>query len=306
MQIHFRPPALSDRPAAAAAVQFSKCAENDAAFVNLFLLRRKYGTELAFHGAQMLRRYHAGFRADCYGFPLGEGDLKEAMSLLYADAAGRGLPFRLTLLTQKQCELLEAIYPGGFRFTPAEDYTEYLYLRQNLAELRGSKYHGKRNHIAQFWRGYPNAQIQPLIAENADFAVAIAERWLSNRSDPEEPSLLAELGCIREAAENWNALGLSGLLLYADPEQPPIGMTVVSEISAGIFDVHFEKVAPGFPHAWPVVANEIAKCLPQAEYLNREEDLGESGMRASKNSYHPDLRNEKFTALWCGRESLIC
>ena len=306
MQLSFHPPMLSDRIAAAAAVQYSRCAENDTSFANLFLLREKYGTELAFHGAQMLRRYHAGFRADCYGFPLGMGDLGEAMSLLYADAVQRELPLKLTLLTQNQCRQLDALYPGGFRFTPAEDYTEYLYLRQNLAELKGSKYHGKRNHIAQFWRGYPNAQIQPLIAENADFAVGIAERWLANRYDAEEPSLLAELACIREAAQNWDALGLSGLLLYAEPDRPPVGMTVVSEISAGIFDIHFEKVVPGYPHAWPVVANEIAKCLPQAEYLNREEDLGESGMRASKNSYHPDLRNEKYTALWCGRESFIC
>ena len=306
MHLSFHSPALSDRPAAVSAVQFSHAAENDASFTNLFLLREKYGTEIAFYGSQLLRRYRAGFRADCYGFPLGEGSLKDAMALLYADAAARNLPLKLTLLTKGQCETLEALYPAGFRFTPAEDYTEYLYLRENLAELRGSKYHGKRNHISQFWRAYPNAQIQPLIAENADLAVKIAEQWLANRPDPTEGSLLAELACIREAAAHWNALHLSGLLLYAEPEQCPVGMTVISEISTGIFDVHFEKVIPNYPHAWPVVANEMAKCLPQAEYLNREEDLGESGMRASKNSYHPDIRNEKFTAVWCGRESLIC
>ena len=79
-------------------------------------------------------------------------------------------------------------------------------------------------------------------------------------------------------------------------------MTVVSEISAGIFDIHFEKVVPAHPHAWPVVVNEMAKCLAGAIYLNREEDLGESGMRSSKQSYRPDLLNEKYTALWRGKE----
>ena len=113
-----------------------------------------------------------------------------------------------------------------------------------------------------------------------------------------------ELNCIREAAANWDALQLSGLLLYAETEKPPIGMEIVSQISPHVWDIHFEKVIPGYPHAWPVVANEMAKCLTDAEYLNREEDLGESGMRSSKLSYRPDLLNEKFFAEWCGEEKL--
>ena len=135
---------------------------------------------------------------------------------------------------------------------------------------------------------------------SADLAVGIAEQWLAARSNPEDPALLYELSCIREAAANWEALHLSGLLLYDGAH--PIGMTVVSEISAGIFDIHFEKVVPAHPHAWPVVVNEMAKCLAGAIYLNREEDLGESGMRSSKQSYRPDLLNEKYTALWRGKE----
>lgn len=302
MSIAFHTPTLDDRAAVTAAAAVSHAKENDVSYVNLYLLREKYGTEICMHENMLLRRYHAGFRKDCYGFPVGEGDLKAAVSLLSQDAAARGIPLRLTLLTNAQREQLEAAFPGDFAFTQAENYTEYLYLQENLAQLKGSRYHGKRNHIAQFWRANPDAYIQPLIAENAEYAVDIAKSWLAVRDDPTEPSLLAELACIEEAAANWNALGLSGLLLYAAGK--PIGMTIVSEISAGIYDVHFEKVAPEHPHAWPVVANEMAKCLPQAEYLNREEDLGESGMRASKNSYHPDLLNEKFIAELRGKEML--
>lgn len=88
---------------------------------------------------------------------------------------------------------------------------------------------------------------------------------------------------------------MHGILLYAN--DAPVGMTMVSELSPGVWDVHFEKVVPEQRHAFPVVANEMAKRLPQAEYLNREEDLGESGMRTSKTSYRPDLLNEKFIAV---------
>lgn len=301
MQIQFHSPVLADQNAVHAAAQAANAAENDASFVNLFLLREKYGTELAFSGDTLLRRYSAGFRAGAYGFPLG-GDLRSAVSLLRQDSAEHGQPLRLTLLTREQCDALRTVFPDAFLFSQADDYTEYLYLRENLAELRGSKYHGKRNHIAQFWRSHPDAYIQPLIAENVRYAVDIARKWLESRSNPDDPSLQFEFACIEEAAMNWESLRLSGLLLYAGGI--PVGMTVVSEISAGIWDVHFEKVIPDQPHAWPVVANEMAKCLPQAKFINREEDLGENGMRTSKRSYKPDLLNEKFIAVW--KEAQSC
>ena len=304
MAIKFAPPALSDRPAVCEAAAYSEAAENDASFVNLYLLRKKYGIEIAFAGKTLLRRYSDGFRAGTYGFPLGEGDLHTAVRLLHTDAAGHNLPLRFSMLTKAQCELLAASFPSCFSFTHAENYTEYLYLRENLAELRGTRYHGKRNHISQFWRAYPEAYIQPLIPENAAFALEIADQWLAGRSDPEAPSLLYERSCIAEACENMETLGLSGLLLYADDR--PVGMTMVSEISSGIFDIHYEKVIPDYPHAWSVVANEMAKCLTNARYLNREEDLGENGMRTSKQSYRPDLLNEKFIAEWHGKESDLC
>ena len=299
MSLRFHIPVPEDCSAAAEAVFRARAMENDAAFANLFLLREKYGTEICMQDGILFRRYGSGIRAGCYGFPLG-GDAKQAVSLLSADAQARGIPFRMTLLTKAQCEQLEAAFPGCFVFEQMPDYTEYLYLRADLASLRGSRYHSKRNHIAQFWRACPDAYIQPLIAENADLAVAVAERWLKARKDPDDPSLRFEFSCIREAAANWEKLRLSGLLLYDGPE--PVGMTIVSEISEAVFDIHFEKVVPEYPHAWPVVVNEMAKCLVSAEYLNREEDLGESGMRSSKQSYRPEILNKKYSALWCGKE----
>ena len=304
MAIAFASPVLSDRTAVFEAASDSKSIENECSFVNLYLLREKYGVEIAFSDSMLLRRYQYGFRKDTYGFPLGSGALRTAIRLLYEDAAARNLPLRITMLNQTQCDWLANSYPDCFTFTHAKDYTEYLYLQENLATLRGSRYHGKRNHIAQFWRACPDAYIQPLIPENAAFALEIADKWLSARSDPNDASLQYERNCIAEAAANVEALGISGLLLYADGQ--PIGMTMVSEISEGIFDVHFEKVIPDYPHAWPVVANEMAKCLSGALYLNREEDLGEHGMRTSKQSYRPDLLHEKFIAVWHGKESDLC
>lgn len=296
MQLNFEVPTLSHITAVQPILQSVAPMENDAAFANLYLLRHKYGIQLAIAENTLFRRYTAGFRAGCYGFPLGTGDLQVAVLRLKADADTHGQPFRMALLTEEMCKRLGTVFPRQFVFTAAEGYDEYLYLREDIAALRGSRYHKKRNHIAQFWRQNPDAEIQPLIPANADLAVAVAKQWLMTRENPALPALQGEFSCICEAATHMEMLQLQGLLLYAGGK--PVGMTMVSCIAKDVYDVHFEKVIPSQPHAWPVVANEMAKCLPQATYLNREEDLGEEGMRAAKASYYPTLIRQKFTAEW--------
>ena len=114
MTLEFHTPALTDRDAAAAAANACHARENDVSFVNLYLLRRKYGTEIAFHDGFLLRRYRAGIRAGCYGFPVGTGDLPAALHLMQADAAAQNQPFRMTLLTQEQCRILAEIAPDTY------------------------------------------------------------------------------------------------------------------------------------------------------------------------------------------------
>lgn len=296
MNIVLESPSLAHRDAIQNLLDAALPMENDASFVNLYLLRHKYGIQIALQENMLLRYYTAGFRAGCFGFPLGTGALRAAVTAMHRFAETKGHPLRLTLLTEAMCSRLAEAFPDCFDFSAAEGYDEYLYKREDIAALRGSRYHKKRNHIAQFWRQNPDAAIQPLIPENADLAVAIAEQWLMARENPALPSLQAEYSCIREAAAHMRELHMEGLLLYAGGA--PIGMTMVSQIAGGVYDVHFEKVVPNQPHAWPVVANEMAKCLSHAAYLNREEDLGEHGMRAAKTSYHPDIIQKKYIAQW--------
>ncbi|MCQ2418089.1 MAG: phosphatidylglycerol lysyltransferase domain-containing protein [Oscillospiraceae bacterium] len=305
MSLSFHIPDFNDRLPVFEAASAVHAKENDAAFASIYLLREKYGTEICFQNSVLLRRYQKGIRKECYGYPIGLCDCREMIQLLKQDADERGQKFRLTMLTEQQCSALQAAFPDRFQITKAETYTEYLYLQSNLSELKGSKYHSKRNHISQFRRMYPDAFIQPLVSENAEYAVNIAKQWLMARPDPEEASLQYEWRCICEAASQFDALGLSGLLLYADALHPPIGMTIVSRITEEVADIHFEKVVPDYPHAWPVVANEMARCLHDVTYLNREEDLGESGMRSSKKSYAPDLLNEKYIAEWKDEKEMI-
>ena len=95
---------------------------SDTNAVNIYLLREKYGTEIAFCGFMLMRRYHSGYRAGTYGYPLGEGDLHTAIRLLHTDAAEQNLPLRLSMLTKQQCQILAEAYPDCFTFSSSATF----------------------------------------------------------------------------------------------------------------------------------------------------------------------------------------
>lgn len=292
--LEFKEPCVDDSVWAQPLISAAGCMENDAAFANIFLLRHKYGTEICRYGDFLLRRYSHGNRTDCYGFPVGNGDLRAAVDFLVSLAHDEAKPLKLTLLTEQMKHFLEENYPAAFSFSEQENYSEYLYLRQNLAELKGKKYHGKRNHIAQFIREYPDFSAEPVCGNNSADAYSVAEKWYEQHEDKSD-SVTEELSAIREALENFDALSLYGMIIYANGM--PAAMTIASRISDGNYDTHYEKALREFPHVYPVVTSRFAASLSDARYINREEDLGFAGLKQAKFSFNPDIILNKYSAV---------
>ncbi|MCR5293077.1 MAG: DUF2156 domain-containing protein, partial [Eubacterium sp.] len=66
---------------------------------------------------------------------------------------------RFLLLSSEQSERLEELYPGYFEFSDNEDYRDYIYNTEDLADLSGRHYHGKRNHINRFEEAYTGYRV---------------------------------------------------------------------------------------------------------------------------------------------------
>ena len=263
-------------------------------FANLFLWGRQKATvhegNLAFF-CQFNRR-------SVYLFPLGE-DLKPTLDAIISDAHKRGIPCRLTSLTQADVKALEQWYPGQFYFQPDRDSYDYIYSIDALADLAGKKLQKKRNHCNRFRLLHPHCAVTPITQENTPKVLAMLETWYAQRkaADP-TASFRLEQAAITKALKCRKALDMEGLALMEKGRI--IAMTLGSFLSENTFDVQFEKALEGYDGAYAVINREFARYLrekhPALKWLNREDDLGLEGLRKAKLSYCPDRLVEKSWA----------
>lgn len=241
-------------------------------------------------------------RRSVYPFPVGTGPLKPVLDAIIQDARERGIPCCLSSMSREDCQSLEELYPGAFRFHSDRDSFDYVYDINDLADLKGRRFQRKRNHLHRFHDAHPYCAAVPLTSDNLPAAREMIEQWFAARlrEDPHEDFHLEQLA-ISRAFENMDKLNLEGLVLTEHGQI--LAVTLGSPLSDTVFDVHFEKARMDVDGAYTAINREFALYLrsrhPGLRYLNREDDLGMEGLRKAKLSYHPAYMVEKYWArLW--------
>lgn len=291
--IPFAEPTLADASRVRECVAAAGGRGNDLSFANIYLLREKYATTVAMEDGVLYRHYGGNGRLQGYAFPCGAADAEAALCRIEADAAELQRPLQFCLLTDEEAEMLRRLRPGKFSFASDPGDADYLYRRSDLAELPGTAYHRKRNHIARFDKLCPDWRYEALTPDNGAEALMVAHAWMEGREEP-SPALEHELRAIQHALEHIAELQLCGGLIRV--RQQPVAMSIASVISPAVADVHYEKCLPAFRDAFPVINRELARRL-RCDFINREEDLNHPGLRQAKESYRPALLLRKFTAV---------
>lgn len=285
---------------------------SDTSIANLFLLQDKYNTELKIHKNILFRYYHGSQDSKNrtgYGFPLpmknaAQDWLKTALEYIFEDAKVQKRSVAFCLLTSEQKALindcLALLFPGrSINWKTNRDDCDYIYLRSNLADLPGSQYQKKRNHISRFnriygaqgtnwdFKAYPENDIA------ADI-LTVSQKWYEENQGDSEEVLRLEHESIKIALENTELLRLCGGILYINGE--PAAMTLAAPISGDVLDVIYEKSFGDFARngAFAVINQQFARRCESFLYLNREEDMGVEGLRKAKLSYKPEIILEKF------------
>lgn len=291
-KLEFKRIEISDAEAARAMLAKSDFRGCEYTFGNNFVWRNIYNVEICFAEGYYFCKQGEG-RGTRFVFPAG-GDIPLAVELLREYAGERGLPLRL-IANKDITQRLTALYPEA-RAELNRDMCDYVYLAEDLENLAGKKYHGKRNHLNRFYEN--DWSFEPLTVENMPECKAMNERWRAENLDKcgmsaVEESKREELCIVECSFKHYDELGYTGGVLRVNGEVQ--AFTFGERSSEDCFVVHVEKALRQYQGAYTAVNREFVKSLGgRYKYINREDDTGSEGLRKAKLSYHPVFLEEKF------------
>lgn len=220
-----------------------------------------------------------------------EGRFCEAVEKLRRHCEESGDAFYIS-----SCRLQEAqqLDPNVYKIAHRDeyrDYAEYLYNPQDLIELKGKKYHSKRNFVSRFTNTYQGKYVfRTYREEDFDGVAALFSEWVKSKSfdtyhdvyerqEKRVVKLALEYSIKHPDRFFADVLEIDGKIRGFET-----GELTASEV--GI--VHLEKGDTDYDGIYPTLCQMFAaKHFRDVRFINRQEDMGLEGLRKSKMSYHP-------------------
>jgi len=173
---------------------------------------------------------------------------------------------------------------------------DYVFLRSELAELKGKKFDAKRNHIRKFKKRHPDYKYVELTPDHKSEAAGLFEKWFSIRKESRHFPKLAhdsQKKAVSEAFLNFRELDLCGGGIFLKGEL--ICFTLGSGLNRDTVSVHLQYCDPSIQGTAQIILHEACeRSYSKYRYVNLEQDLGIPGLRKSKLSWQPVQIMRKF------------
>jgi uncharacterized protein len=278
-----RPLDLADKPLLDAKFSVLQPRVSELTFAGLYLFRYAHDYLLTMVGDSpvVLGRGYAGER---YCMPPLDGDVAGALEVLWDNG--------LDLYGADETLAEHCMKRGGVVSVEDRDAFDYLYLREELAVLPGNRFHKKKNRISYFAARH-DYDVTPFSDQYRAGCRNLLEVWKGMAVGDEKPSFRLEIEATAEAVEKAEQLGLEGVVVTVAGEVKAfsLGERLNSETAV----CHFEKADPFMEGVSQLINREFSRLLfTDCRFVNREQDLGDAGLRSAKLSYHPVELVKKF------------
>ena len=289
--LEFREISIADKDMIDRALAKSDFMGCEYSFANNLAWRRLNNSKITFYkNFYICASFNDGSEPPCYILPSGEGDYKEIITELKRHAESLGFPLTMFGFTDKTLPLLDELFPEQFTAELDRDSSDYIYLRSDLAELAGKKYHAKRNHLARF----NELEYEYSLVTERDFddCILFATEQYNSR-DKSDHSFIAEQFAINAYFSHFEELGLKGGIVRIGGKVS--ALTIGEHLNSETFCVHIEKADTSYNGIYAGINNLFVRSATEGhKYINREEDLGLEGLRKSKLSYNPAFILNKY------------
>jgi hypothetical protein len=281
MPLDFQPLSLTQQDNYRQLLQETPQKASDYSFINLWTWQEEYGLEWAFeHGLVWIRQTKP---SSVLWAPVGPWHEINWRNFFQQNDLER---YRFTRVPQDLLDIWQQQDPQKISFQEAPEQWDYLYSVAELINLSGNRFHKKKNLLKQFTRKY-SFNYLPLSSEETERALTLQTEWCLWRDCEDSTTLQAENKAILRAFQDWNSLKnvLGGGL---EIEGNMVAFTIAEPLDTENIVIHFEKACPQYKGSYQAINQLFLKNSAAAyTYVNREQDLGDPGLRKAKKSYNP-------------------
>ena len=259
----------------------------------MFMWRDYFQMEYAIEDGTFFSRHTGEDGRRGYNIPLGSRNMTSSLQRLKNYVQGEDEPLRFCTVPEEYLSAFRLL-DVAFRRISQEEYFDYLYSAEDFIGLNGEKYTSQRNHIHQFRHFAPNWDYQELGAGNLTDALVFFKDYYQPGQN-NSPSRDEENKKVLEVLENFELYRMLGGILLVN------GVVVgfsLCEVLGDTLYVHIEKADREVPGAYSMLAWQSAKYYAGqgtgVRYINREEDMGNPGLRNSKLTWRPIRLLKKY------------
>ncbi len=233
-------------------------------------------------------------QSEAFLAPIGRMPFEESIAILQAYCKENGKELQLTAVSQEFIEELHAVLPQ-FECIELEKWSDYVYDIQKLATLQGKALNKKRNRYNKFIAEQPGYSYSRCTPDDINDVVKFLASNRECQHNREE-----NMRCY----EHWQCMAtVRNLLKYEQPAgvlriDGKIAAFTLGEIFGDTLFVHIEKADHNIAGTSEAInrmfVNDILTQHPDLVYVNREEDLGDPGLRQVKRAYNPIMMINRY------------
>lgn len=220
-----------------------------------------------------------------------EGDEDAALEAIETDCLEQGIPLVISVVPETKAAHLLARYPY-VSVSDVRTWRDYIYYREDLQFFAGRRYSGQRNHINKFRSKWPDAEFRPLTAEDKD---VIARFWADYEAEFPKGDNAKARDELELAKKMLTLVGRPCFLAGGMFDGEKLIALSLAEKCGDTLIIHIEKALYSYTGVYPTLVQAFADAFGDGcQWINREDDAADRGLRTSKLQYGPAKLAPKY------------
>ena len=250
----------------------------------LFMWNDVYNLEYAVFNNTLILKCNFKNKRTVFFLPVG-ADFDGAMLEIESYALKTKTPLAFMCVEEEYLEKLSTRYDNNLSYEYSRDYSDYLYDYEALKTWVGKKFSGQRNHINGFYKNYPQAKFKKIQLKDAPRLISFLKEYKKEHQGGGRVER-AEYKNTLKLINNLSLASYVGMYIEIDGK---ICSFTIGEYVGDTFVIHIEKALKNYKGIYPTTFNNFLKLSAKEgiNYINREDDSGDLGLRTSKTQYQP-------------------